>query len=182
MNIKAKAILVSICLLNFVSYWPAFASQEVRKHPRIVPGSAIYNSCLLKIKTRDEAVFTAFEKAEKGTDRFLELLSNVCGGSEHSALWVTNCQNAVASAKKEDWLEARNQLSIAIGLERDLPDWLLMKAVADHKTGALNSTIADLEYLCQLRKEKSNGNQTLWELETGQKGEYWYSSKVFNSL
>ncbi len=85
---------------------------------------------------------------------------------------------------RPEWLrvEGITDLYNVAGCPRDLPDWLLMKAVADHKTGALSSTISDLEYLCKLRKEKSNGSQSLWELETGQKGEYWYSSKVLNAL
>lgn len=160
----------------------AAAKGEIRK-PQLLPTSAIYADCIpkLKEKYRDEIVFVAFEEAKKDTADFLNRLSEVCGGSEHSALWVTNCQNAVKSAKSDDWLEARNQLSLALGLERDLPDWLLMKAVADHKTGALSTTILDLEYLCKIRKDRKDGYKTLWETQSRLPDSYWYASKVLES-
>lgn len=136
---------------------------------RYVPDVSIYNICITKLreKYRDEAVFAAFDAAEGNTKKLLEELSKECIGSTHSSEWVTHCQNAVMAAKKENWLEARNQLSIALGLKRDLQDWLLMKAVADHKTGALDATVEDLENLCKIRKEKTDGIKTVWAIERG---------------
>ncbi len=136
---------------------------------RYIPDVSIYSTCIsiLREKYLDEAVFAAFDAAEGDTKKLLEELSKECIGSTHSSEWVTHCQNAVIAAKKENWVEARNQLSIALGLKRDLQDWLLMKAVADHKTGALAATVEDLENLCKIRKEKTDGYKTVWATERG---------------
>ncbi len=158
--------LISLCAFNYGFSQPALAESERKKY---VPDVSIYNTCISKLreKYRDKAVFAAFDAAEGDTKKLLEELSKECIGSTHSAEWVTHCQNAVIAAKKENWLEARNQLSIALGLKRDLQDWLLMKAIADHKTGALSATVEDLENLCKIRKEKTDGYKTVWATERG---------------
>jgi hypothetical protein len=175
---KSKIILVSVCLLNFVSYQPVFATQAKR---HVVTTAAVYTACLPALKNRyqDDAVMTAFEEAQKDPSKFLDKLSGACG--EHPAEWTPYCRNAIDSARKDDWLAARNQLSMALGLERDLPDWLLMKAVADQKTTAFDAAISDLEYLCKLRKERASGYKTIWEIKNQSNDNYWLSSRVLES-
>lgn len=158
-------------------------SQSFVHAREMIQPQAHYNMCLKTMKESPDksSIVAAFEEAMTNTNTFIERLSDACGGSTHSAEWVTNCQNAVNAAKLDNWLEARNQLSVALGHQKDLPDWLLMKAVADRKTGALQATILDLEYLCKIRKERKEGYKTAWETQTGLKDDYWYSDRVLQA-
>lgn len=183
MNILFRHSEITKNAMLMLSSFFLISSSGLVEARQITPPIAHYEMCLKTMKENQDkrAIVAAFEEAMKDPSTFIERLSNVSGGSTHSAEWVTNCQNAVNAARSENWLEARNQLSLALGHQKDLPDWLLMKAVADRKTGALEATILDLDYLCKIRKERKDGYKTAWETQTGFKDEYWYTDKVLRT-
>ncbi len=167
----------------FICVFMAMFSESFAGAREITPPQFHYKMCLAKLQEipEDKPIIMAFEEALNDTKTFVDRLSNTCGGSTHSKEWVTNFQNAVNAAKVDNWLEARNQLSLTLGLQNDIPDCLLMKAVADRKTGAFETTILDLESLCRIIKERKNGYKTAWERQTGFQDDYWYSNKVLKS-
>jgi hypothetical protein len=136
----------------------------------------------LKKLYQDEAVTAAFERAESDTEEFLKSLASTSVAHTHSPEWISHCQKAVSQAKASQWKNVQEELSLALGEQRDLPDWILFKALADKKVGQLETSVSDLEYLCKIRKERKSGYKTFWEIRNHQPDAYWSSSWFINSF
>jgi len=142
------------CIVALVLASPAFAEASESG-----ADSASYATCVERLqgKFKDEIVAKAFDRAVANPDSFIELVANPMLAT-HSTKSECAIQEMLASAKRHDWKQTLASGASALQDDKDMPDILLLKALAENKTDHFKESLQDLEYLYNLRHERASGH------------------------
>jgi hypothetical protein len=159
-----KRFTVSLALALFCNCAPkAFAEvadNRSQNNPSISGrvDEKAYQQTVLSLgrKYNNSALADCFEKASKDPDNFISHIQDLFL-TEHSRLYAAKIKTGLESARKKSWLQSEKDLSASLNEKPDLPDIILLKAVAERQTENLAGSLADLEYLYKLLDERREG-------------------------
>lgn len=77
--------------------------------------------------------------------------------TDHSSQYQADIRTGLHTARDGDWKQTEVYLKKALSRMPDLPDLILLKAVAERKNDDFKSALTDFEYLCQLLEERKDG-------------------------
>lgn len=101
----------------------------------------------------------------------------------HSPEWQSHIQAGLRNARTNQWSLVQKEAALAVAEEPDLPDIIVLKALAERKLGQFAESIKDLEYLYNLRKEHAAGiTKSEDRSQDGKRDDIYIALKAMNRL
>jgi hypothetical protein len=114
------------------------------------------NRAELNVRYKDNSVARCFEQADIDPEKFVKAVAEP-KVVEDSPAYAGSFQQALIKAKVSDWKGVQKELVFAFSLEHDLPDMIILMALAEKKTGEYAKSLEELAYLYKLREERRYG-------------------------
>lgn|GEM_PF-6741487 len=104
----------------------------------------------------DKSVISCFNNAIAEPSGFVSKITDAML-VDHSPSYQCHIQYGLKLARLGDWKDTLVEITAALKDKPDLPDIIMLKAVAEAKTGDDSAALQDLIYLSKLRDERARG-------------------------